>query len=368
MIINRYIYFEIFHRLVWIFGLLILIFATNKFVDYLTDAASGKIPTDYVLKLLWYYIISMQPEILPLILFLSVTLAFSRLKQDNELVIFNASGVGRNRQTLITMRFTVIFCVIVAVLTFSVSPWSKEKIKILKKQAWEEANISAIKAGQFKLLNKGKSIVYVEEIDDEKFNMQNVFLQLQRKDEKNIIKSESAAYKIDEQNGNRYLIFRNGIRYIVPVNELDYQITEYENYAVLIETSDEESYIPRPSSLPTLILLRSSDPEYIAELQWRISSVIACILLSILAISLNHLNVTIRSYGLFLLGILIYIIYTNLLGISRALLEKDKISSLLGMWWVHLLLGLIILSINYIQSRARPKNREDEIQFLPADQ
>ena len=41
MIITRYIHKEILQKLAWIVGLLILIFASNKFVGFLSDAAEG---------------------------------------------------------------------------------------------------------------------------------------------------------------------------------------------------------------------------------------------------------------------------------------------------------------------------------------
>ena len=353
--------------MIWIFGLIMLVIVTDKFIDYLGDAATGRIPTDYVLKLLWYYLLAKQSEILPLILFLSVILSYSRLKQDNELVIFALSGVGRTNQFRITLRFAVVFSVFVSYLAFSATPWAEENIRLLKKQAWQEANYSAIKAGQFKSLNKGKSIVYVEEISDNKRNMENIFLEIKNKDKNSIIKSESAGFEIEQQTGDRFLIFENGIRYDMPEVNLDYRITQYEKYGILIDTSDNEDWIPGAESLSTLELLGSDNIEYIAELQWRISIILACILLSLLAVSLNHLTINLKSYALFLLGILVYVIYTNLLGISRALLEKEKISPYLGLWWVHILLGGIILLMTYAPVILKQNRKDKKIQILPAD-
>src|SRR3972149_209180 len=95
LIIRRYIYREILHRLLWIAALLFLIVMTNKLVDYLAEAASGRIPGAFVFRFLWLKMLAMQPEMLPLVLFLSVTLAFSRLNQDNELAVLGAPGGGK---------------------------------------------------------------------------------------------------------------------------------------------------------------------------------------------------------------------------------------------------------------------------------
>ena len=345
-----------------------LVIITDKFIDYLGDAATGRIPTDYVLKLLWYYLLAKQSEILPLILFLSVILSFSRLKQDNELVIFALSGVGMRKQFSITLRFAVVFSIFVSYLAFSATPWAEENIRILKKQAWQEANYSAIKAGQFKSLNQGRSIVYVEEITDNKRNMENIFLEIKNKDKNSIIKSELAGFEVEKQTGDRFLIFENGIRYDIPEVNLDYKITQYDKYGILIDTRDKEDWIPGPESLSTLELLRTDNVKYTAELQWRVSIILACILLSLLAVSLNQLTIKLKSYALFLLGILVYVIYTNLLGISKALVEKEKISPYLGLWWVHILLVGIILTIIYLPVVSGSNKRDKNIQILPADQ
>jgi lipopolysaccharide export system permease protein len=124
-IIRKYIYREILHRLVWIAGLLFLVVLTDKLVDYLGDAASGRIPGHYVFNFVWLKLLAMLPEMLPLILFLSVTLAFSRMNQDNELAVVAAAGVGKRQQMNIVARFMLVFCVLGGVVAFKASPWAK---------------------------------------------------------------------------------------------------------------------------------------------------------------------------------------------------------------------------------------------------
>lgn len=67
-----------------------------------------------------------------------------------------------------------------------------------------------------------------------------------------------------------------------------------------------------------------------------------------------------------LLGILVYFVYHNLLGISRSLMEKDRISPYLGLWWVHVLLLLVIAAIYYFPALAKWRRHGSETQYLPA--
>lgn len=367
MIIERYIHREILQRFIWITGLLLIIITTNKFLDYLGDAATGRIPPEYVLKLLWLRMLAMQTEVLPLMLFLAITLAFSRMNQDNELAVMAAAGMGRRFQLRIVMRFCLAFSLLFSLVVFISTPAVKQQIYDQKRLAWQEASFSALAAGKFREINRADSVVYVEELSDNKKYMKNVFLQISEKGKSSVLKSDSAYFEIDNETGNRYIVFENGRRYQGNPGKLDFRITEYEKYAALIEINEEISKKDDPETMPTLKLFGSSNPEYRAELQWRFSAIIICVLLSILGVILNQYPFGQKPFTLLIFGIMIYFIYSNLLGISRTLLEKDKLPAIIGLWWVHILVVLIILAIYHYTSLRQLFRNNSGIQVLTAD-
>ena len=67
------------------------------------------------------------------------------------------------------------------------------------------------------------------------------------------------------------------------------------------------------------------------------------ILLAGLAIPLSHTTPRQSHYFKIVIGILIYLIYNNLLSIFKKWIEREEISPWIGMGWVHLGLFLIIL-------------------------
>lgn len=367
LIIERYIHREILQRFVWITGLLLIIITTNKFMDYLGDAASGRIPPEYVLKLLWLRMLAMQTEVLPLMLFLAITLAFSRMNQDNELAVMAAAGMGRRFQLRIVMHFCLAFSLLFSLVVFVGVPVVKQQIYDLKRLAWQEASFSALAAGKFREINKGENVVYIEKLSDNKKNMKNVFLQIRENDKSSVLKSDSAYFEIDNDTGNRYIVFENGRRYQGTPGMLDFRITEYEKYAALIEINEEIKTRDDPEAMSTPDLFGSSDPEHQAELQWRISAIIICILLSILGVVLNQYPFGQKPFTLLIFGIMIYFIYSNLLGISQTLLEKDKLPAIIGLWWVHVLVILIILAIYHYMSLRQLFRNNSDIQVLTAD-
>lgn len=367
MIIERYIHREILHRFFWITGLLILIFGSNRFVDYLSEAAVGKIGSDMIFNLMWLKIIAIQPQLLPLTLFLAVILAYSRMSRDNELVIFSVSGMGRRYQLGVVTRFAVVFSILFALLAFYGSPWAEMEIATLKQKAREESDITGIAAGRFKEFSEGDRVVYVEKLSGNKQAMENVFLQVRENNKLGVLTSKGAYFDIDEDSGNRFIVFENGRRYVGKPGNLDYQITEYNRYGVLIEVHNQAAAAADLEAVPTSVLLVSDLPLHRAELQWRISAVLACFLLALMAVVLNQLTYSEQRYLLLFSAILIYFLYSNLLSISKTLLKRDELSQYIGMWWVHILLITAILFLYYMPNIARWRRKKRGAQILEAE-
>ena len=102
-----------------------------------------------------------------------------------------------------------------------------------------------------------------------------------------------------------------------------------------------------PRAIPFFDLLESSEPEHIAEMQWRLGVPLSTIILAILAVPLSRSAPRQGRYGGLAAGVLIYIIYVDLLAAAKVWVEREQISVYLGLWWVHLLfllVGLLLLA------------------------
>ena len=361
MIIKRYIHLEIIKKQLWIAGLLFLIYASDKFVDYLSDAAAGKISGRLVFHLLYLKVISVLPKLLPVTLFLGVMLTYSRLINDNELAVMSSSGVSQNTHLKIVAQISLYFCLLVGTIALYVAPWAEGKVASLKDHAQRESDITGVTAGQFREFNKNQGVVYIESISKEGDEMENVFLQLWRNDKLAVMASDKARFEHDEISGQRYLVFEKGRRYVSTPDLLDFRITEYETYGVFVDTGTNLQPInTKLEAIPSALLITSNQTRHKAELQWRISSVLSCMLLALLAVLLSQISLTQKKRAMIMIGMLIYLLYSNLLGISKTLLQRDDIPAFIGLWWVHLLLILLMLSIYYfpqIRYWFRAKNK-----------
>ncbi len=356
-------------RFLWVAGLLFLIYSSEKFVDYLAEAAAGKISSSLVFQLLWFKLVSVLPKLLPVTIFLAVILTYSRLVSDNEMAILSASGMSRLEQLKIVSYLIVPVCVFVAGISFLVAPWAEVRLEELKTQARQEADITGIAAGQFKEFSKGDRVVYVESLSDDKTTMENIFLQIRQHGKLGVLTSDRAIFELDEESGNRYIKFEDGRRYVGQPGGLDYRITEYKTYAILVEANEAVlKAANRVEAIPTSILLFSNVASHKAELQWRASSILSCILLSLLAVLLSQLPIGEKRYVLIFISMLIYFIYSNLLGVSRSLLKHDEIPSIIGLWWVHALLITAMLVLYYLPQIKRRLKQNNDLQVLQASE
>lgn len=348
MILERYIHREILEKVGWIIALLLLIVASNRFVEYLADAAAGTLPGDLIIEMLMMKLLAMLPRLLPVAFFLAVMLALSRLARDKELTIVFGAGVSEAFQLQTVAHAAAVFAVLVAVASFYLGPWAERQVNELKQRAAIESDITGIAAGQFKEFSKGDRVVYVEALSDDRQSMDSVFLQVRQEKQLGVLTSDSARYSVQSGSGSRYVLFENGRRYVGTPGNLNYQITEYRHYAVLLETGDQAAAQDELEEVPTGVLMRGNSPMYRAELQWRTSFVIAALLLPLLGVSMSRYSFNEHRYAPVFVAVFVYFIYSNLLGISKTLLKRDVIPGTVGLWWVHLLLlGAIVLILKY---------------------
>jgi lipopolysaccharide export system permease protein len=69
------------------------------------------------------------------------------------------------------------------------------------------------------------------------------------------------------------------------------------------------------------------------------------LVLTLIAVPLSKAPPRQGRYNNLALGILVYVIYTNMLGASKAWLEGGSISPLIGLWWVHALFILFATTL-----------------------
>jgi lipopolysaccharide export system permease protein len=82
-----------------------------------------------------------------------------------------------------------------------------------------------------------------------------------------------------------------------------------------------------------------------SELQWRIALPVMCLVLALLAIPLSRLKPRQGRYDRIWIAVLIYFLYFNLISTGKAWIARGTMPAALGLWWVHVVVGLIVFGV-----------------------
>jgi lipopolysaccharide export system permease protein len=343
IIYRKYIVKEIAVTSLAVLAILTLIYVSGRYVEYLGDAASGRLGKDMIVEMMSLKLISASVKLLPICVFLSVLLVLGRMKQSRELTTIYSSGLGRGFVMKSVGLTALLFAIVVFCVAFINAPWAEKRAADLEARANAEADINGIASGRFKELREGNRMVYVSELSQDRSLMRGIFMQYRQDDTLGLVKAHEATLETDEKD-NRYIVLYDGSRYINEGDALDYRITDFETYSIRL---DQQSEDPRNviSAVATRDLLARDDPLAVAELQSRLSHPLATIILALLggAMSLGHGREA--RYLNLIAALLIFFIYQNMLAVARTMVKAGDLPGEVGLWWVHAALLAIILTL-----------------------
>ncbi|MFW5451370.1 MAG: LPS export ABC transporter permease LptF [Methylophagaceae bacterium] len=342
-VIDRYLWREFSLNLLAVISVLWLIFVATRFARYLAQAAVGNLPGEIIFTLLGYSSLGALSLLLPMGAFLAVMLALGRMSSDSELTVMSACGISDKQIMRNVLMFSGMIAVIVSILSLLIVPNVLSGRYELEQQAKTAADTSGLVAGNFKESRDGKWTFYSQGLTKDKQGMENVFIEIHQEDRPLVFRAGKGRFEVDIDTGNKYLILENGYRYQGQAGAKDFIIARFVSHSLLIEKGEEQRVRTRHKSTPTSKLWKRSKPKDIAELQWRVSAPIMTVILCLLAINLANSGPRKGRYAGFFPAILTYIVYSNLLGITRAWVAKGAVSPWFGAIWVHALMIAILL-------------------------
>lgn len=345
--LDRYLLKEVIQTWVSVTFVLLLIMLTSRFARYLGEAAGGNLPSDVVFALLGLTSIHYLTVLVPVSLFLAVMLALGRLYRDSEMAALMACGVGYGRLLRPLMLLGGVAAVGLAVLSLQISPWAGRASEQVRIDAAQEAEAAGFEPGRFRSV--GDTVFYADEVGDGGRDLRRVFIQGRSADGTLSVSLASRADQhTDRESGARHLVLYDGRRYSGTPGSAEYQQVEFAEHGVRVALGDGSARELRLASLSTRALFSSSAPGATAELQWRASVPLMGILLVALAVPLSRTSPRQGRYAKLVAAILVYVVYSNLLGLSQVWLERDQIPAWVGLWWVHV--GVVVLAVGLVMS------------------
>ena len=342
MIIARYLIKEIAQTLFAVSLVLMLIGLSGQLVGVFADVAAGTLSVNTVMIVLGLKSLSMLMVILPLSLYLAVLMTLSRFYQKNEMAAISASGISQLYVTQVVLSFAFLFSIIVGVFSFQIIPWTNGLQQEITEKTENTSELEGMVAGRFREASAG--VMYVEGLNDKHTQMQGVFLQQRLKNNAElVIRANQGHRKIDEKTGDRFMVLENGVRYQRTQGQLDYTMIEFEQHGVRIHEKTSASKQKKHTAIPTLELIKKDEPIYKAELHSRLAPILLCLLLSALAVPLSQTSPRQGSYMRLGIGLLVYVVVSNLISLGKTWIAQGTVPSMVGLWWVHAIMLIIII-------------------------
>jgi lipopolysaccharide export system permease protein len=291
--------------------------------------------SDAINTLLGFSMLKFLPMLLSLTLFLAVLLTLTRQHRDSEMVIWFSSGIGLTKWIRPVLTFAIPIIVLVSFLSLIVTPWATSKSNEYREQLQRQDELASITPGVFKESKTADRVYFIESFDKLGYEVKNIFIQSMQHQKLGVIVA-ARGHRETMPNQDNFLIMEKGRRYEGTPGTAEFSSTSFERYAIRLESKEAKEKPPIViQAIPSGMLLEERNATNDAEIQGRIASPIAALILVLLAIPLSFVDPRSGRSGNMMMAIFIFIIYNNLISIAQAWIGQGRTAGVLGLWPVH---------------------------------
>ena len=343
--VQRYVLREVVQTWLAVTGVLVAILVSNQLSRVLGQAADNQYGRGVVFDLIALGTVMYLSVIVPVGLLLAMVLTLGRMYHDSEMAALQACGFGPARLLAPLFCFAAVIAVGLGWLAFEQVPRADGQVQLLRQSALKEAEFGQLDAGRFRAFSGGDAVFYAERVDQEGV-LHNVFVQRENAGRIEVALAETATYSKASSDSMHLVTLFNGRRYEGVPGQEDFRVIEFREHGIPIATPQDVRSSSDPDTKPTRLLWGSSDPSDIAQLQFRASTPLMALVLTLVAVPLSKLRPRQGRYTQVGFALVVYYIYSNLLSASKIWVEKGDLPPAIGVWWVHaaaLALGLYLV-------------------------
>ena len=343
MIFQRAIRRELLSAMGAVFTALFTIIISVTLIRILGDAAAGKIASSDVLSLLGFASLINLPVLISLSTFIAVLMVVARSYQDSEMVVWFASGVSLMDWVRPVMQVGLPMVILTAVLSFWLTPWSQKYSAEQRERFRNREDISRVSPGKFQESANGEKVFFVEGFSSDTTKVKNVFLSQNKNQESGVVLAREGTMSIDAR-GDKLLQLHEGRRYDGMPGSPEFRIMNFERYTVVIASNTKELAENKSARvLPTAELIIDPTRNNLAELLFRISAPLTCLMQMLLAIPLGFVNPRRGRTLNLMIALLLAVTYFNVTSIMQAMVAQGKASFGMSWWPLHLAAGALIV-------------------------
>jgi len=339
VIIYRALYREASQATAAILIVLLVVLILFGLTAVLGRAARGEYAASIVASLITWQTVKRLDVLIPLGFYLGVLLTLSRWYRDSEMTVLAACGVGLPQLLRPLMVLAVVTAAAAAAASLYLTPLAFRHIELVKAESAQRPQLAGIVPGAFTETAGGGRIFYVEHIADNGM-LEYVFLS-NLNGRPHVILARSGYPFTDSRTGDRFIALQDGWAYDGIPGHADYRTIAFETYAVRLESRPLLDIPSTLEGMPTHALLSQGDRATAAEWHWRLSKPLVVPVLAAFALVLAYTDARRGRLSNLFTAVLVYFIYSNLIGIGVTLIKKGHVPAAVGLWWVHILFALV---------------------------
>ena len=343
-ILQKYLVKELTLSAITVFSIFMLILSANTMLRLVEEASVGNFPTYLLFPLILVKITQYSIYLLPISIFFGIVLTLGRLYNNNEMSVISSSGISPFHIAKSISKIVIIFSLIVGFFSLYITPSATEYRYKLEHRLNSEERIEEISPGRFTSSQNGKATFFVNEIN--KGSLKDIFFSTSGKNSTTVENSSTASYIME--NDRKYLVLKNGvINEIIPPTLITARKTQYKTHGIQLGQDLPKFSNEKYDAISTIRLFGDNSIEASAELQSRFVLPLATLLLCYLAIPLSYSSPRKGRYNKIFLASLVYFIYFISMSVVEKIFLLGYTPNILGVWWLHLLVIVIVISIIY---------------------
>lgn len=321
---------------------LFLIVLSSRFTHYLAMAASGRLPAHVVFVLMTLSTLAYGTVLLPVGGFIGVMIVFARLWRDNEMIAISASGLSPLGVYRLLIRPLIFLVLVTGALTLVVAPWAMRTARSVRVEAAAKIRRTLFREGRFHELAYDHTTLYARKVSPGGHRLRSIFVSQTVGGRSVVVTARRGRFRRGPY-GVREIVLRHGYRLVGVPGTARYERVRFVRYIADLHglhlVAASGGSLPL-DALPTPALLARPTPADWAQFEWRLSPPLMLLVFVFMALPLARTSPRASRYTRPFLAVLVYLLYSNLLGASKVWVRDARLAPWIGLWWVHLLFAL----------------------------
>lgn len=312
---------------------LVTIVMTIMLIRTLGQASRGQIAASEVGLVLGFSLLANVPVLLVMSLFISCVSVLSRAHADSEVVIWLTSGQSLVQFIRPMLTFALPHLVLCLAMMLVVWPWCNQQISEIKQRFEQRGDLQRVSPGEFQESANGQRVFFVDKASSLQSGQQ-VFISTRENSRQTFTTAQSGSLSLVGEE--RVLSLFKGQRLDIDLNSLEFRLSEFKRYDVVVGQSSVNFELRQPNAIPTLDLLRLPIPKHLGELSWRLGLFFTGINLVLLSLLLTGGQQRRNRNAPLVMSLLAFIAYFNFLNLGQAWIAVERYRFLEWMLIFHL--------------------------------